>query len=192
MLKDIIAPKSPVHTRDIRLSSYDHGEDRIIVHGELRDERRVPIVDILGRPKDPGTIHHMTATLLIASAPLRIIEAEGEILTAPMAECPQTLDRMAHITGLEIRPGFSKEIRSRVGGKDGCAHLCTLVKAMGTEILHGWLTWQRHQNQTPAQGVDPEKAGVFLIDSCRLWKKDGPKYNEMKRAFSKQNKRDQG
>ncbi|MCG8620021.1 MAG: DUF2889 domain-containing protein [Desulfobacterales bacterium] len=186
MLKDIITQKPPVHTRDIRLSTCEHGPDRIIVHGELRDERRLPIVDILSRPKPPGTVHHMTATLLIAPDPLRIIEAEAEIITAPMAECPQTLDRMDLIIGLHIKPGFSKEIRSRVGGKDGCAHLCTLVKAMGTEILHGWLTWQRHQNQTASRGVDPEKAGAYLIDSCRLWKKDGPKYKEMMSAVSKQ------
>ena len=192
MLKDVISQKAPIHTRHITLSAHDHGPDRIIVHGELRDERRLPIIDVLGRSRPPGTVHHMTVTLLIAHSPLRIVEAEAEMITTPMTECPQTLDRIEQLIELEVRPGFSNEVRSRVGGADGCAHLCTLVKAMGTEIIHGWLAWKRHQNGTPAKGVTPEQAGAYLINSCRLWKKDGPKYREMMSALSEKPNGNQG
>ncbi len=186
MLKEIIKDKAPVHTRDIRLSTFAHGLDRIIVHGELRDERCVPIVDILGRDKDPGTVHHMSVTLLIAPDPLRIIEAEAEMMTIPMTQCPDTLDRIELIKGLEIKPGFSREIRSLVGGSDGCAHLCTLVKTMGTEILHGWMAWKGSQAPDPKMPLSSIKGKAYLVDSCRLWKEGGPKYKEIFEAMEKE------
>lgn len=180
MLKEIIKNKAPVHTRQISLSAVAHGPGRIIVHGELRDERRLPIIDILGRAKPPGTVHHMSATLLIAPEPLRIIQAEADMMIIPMDQCPETLDRMEKIVGLEVRPGFSQQIRSLVGGSDGCAHLCTLVKAMGTEIVHGWLAWQRHQHKDqPQVAPAPLSAADYLIDSCRMWKKDGPRHRQI-------------
>ncbi len=186
MLKEIIKDKTPVHTRDIRLSTFAHGPDRIIVHGELKDERCIPIVDILGRDKNPGTVHHMSVTLLIAPDPLRIIEAEADMMTTPMPQCPETLDRIELIKGLEIKPGFSKKIRSLIGGSDGCAHLCTLVKNMGTEILHGWMAWKRSQTKDRKTPLHNLKGKSYLIDSCRLWKKDGPKYKEMVEAMEKE------
>ncbi|MCG8635161.1 MAG: DUF2889 domain-containing protein [Desulfobacterales bacterium] len=186
MLKEIIKGKPPVHTRDIRLSTFAHGPDRVIVHGELKDERCIPIVDILGRNKEPGTVHHMSVTLLIAPDPLRIVEAEAEMMTVPMEQCPETLDCIERIKGLEIKPGFSRQIRSLAGGADGCAHLCTLIKTMGTEILHGWMVWKRSQapdRKTPLQNL---KGKSYLVNSCRLWKKGGPKYNEMVEAMEKE------
>ena len=185
MLKDLVKAHSPVHTRDIRLSTIPHGQDSIIVHGELKDQRHLPIVDILGRPKDPGIIHHITVDLLVEPAPLRIIRAEAEMIIVPNEQCPQTLDVVESLIGLEIKPGFSQNVRTLVGGAYGCAHLCTLVKAMGTEIVHGWLT--RKRNQSPLQNIPLSDQKNFLMNSCRLWKKDGPKYREISRAIKQQN-----
>ena len=184
MLKDIINQHPPVHTRDISLSTLPHKGERIIVHGELKDRRHVPIVDILGRPKTPGTIHHITVDILIEPDPLRIVRAEAEMITVPVEQCPETLDVMEKLIGLEIRPGFSQKVRTLVGGANGCAHLCTLVKAMGTEIVHGWLT--RKRSQSPLQSIPLEDQRHFLMDSCRLWRKDGPKYKEISQIIQRQ------
>jgi len=98
MLKDIIKHKSPVHTRDISLSTIPYKDESVIVHGELKDLRHVPIVDILGRPKAPGTIHHITVDLLIEPDPLRIIQAEAEMITTPVEQCPAGMDLGAWVT----------------------------------------------------------------------------------------------
>ncbi|WDP86493.1 MAG: DUF2889 domain-containing protein [Desulfobacter sp.] len=186
MLKDIIQTHSPIHCRNICLSTMAQKANQIIVHGELKDKRRIHIIDILGRDKAPGTIHHMSVTLLIALDRLRIIQAEAEMLTTPMAECAQTLDCMDRLINLEIKPGFSKSISTLVGGPNGCAHLCTLVTAMGTEIVHGGMAWKQHQD--PDRKIPLQNADTYLFDSCRMWKKNGPKHRELVQAIKKENK----
>ena len=181
MLKDSIANHPVVHSREIRLSTFPHDADSIIVRGELLDTRHVPIVDVLGRAKSPGTVHHICVYLLVESGPLRIVRAEAEMHAVPSDQCRETLDVLEKVAGLEIRPGFSRNVRSLVGGTEGCTHLCTLVKAMGTEIVHGWMT--RTRNRSPDRSIPPDAQKDYLVDSCRLWKKDGPKYREMAAAI---------
>lgn len=187
MLEEFIKNRPLIHTRNISLSAVPHTESQIIVHGELKDERHVHIIDILGRDKPPGIVHHMTATLLIAPDPLRIEQAEAKMITVPVDQCPETLDRIELIQGLEVKPGFSQKVRNLVGGANGCAHLCTLVKAMGTEIIHGGLTWKRHQDRDKDRIPQiPKESPVYLVDSCRLWKKGGPRYNTLMQAIDHQ------
>ena len=184
MLKDLITETEPIHTRQISLSSQVHSKAGLIVHGILKDRRRVPIVDILGRPKAPGIIHHMTVTLALAKDPLRIVQAEAEMLTVPTKDCPPTLDRIQNLVGLEIRPGFSRKVKTAIGGPEGCIHLCSLVTAMGTEMVHGWLTDKRSKTPQGFVDIDGLKENMFLIDSCRVWKKDGPRLREVRKQMA--------
>ncbi len=183
MLKDMIKEQSKIHTRDIRLTTYPHANSCVLVQGILKDQRYIPVFDVTGKAKAPGTVHHMSVTLLIAPNPLTIVQAEAEMLTVPMAECPATLDLVEQLVGVEIKSGFSTQIREIMGGNRGCTHLCTLVVAMGQEIFHGWLTQKRSQKAPLPVSLDAVEEKGFLIDSCRMWKKDGPKMREIQKAM---------
>jgi Protein of unknown function (DUF2889) len=186
MLNKMIEKQSKIHTRNISLTTYPCTRDRVLVQGSLKDQRYIPVFDITGKVRSPGTVHHMSVTLLIAPAPLTIVQAEAEMLTVPMAECPATLDLVEQLEGVEIKSGFSNQIRKIMGGNRGCTHLCTLVVAMGQEIFHGWLTQKRSRKTPLPVSLDAVQEKGFLIDSCRMWKKDGPKIQEMQQAFEKQ------
>ena len=157
MLKDIIKERSKIHTRDISMATYPHTDSQVLVHGELKDQRYVPIFDVTGKVKAPGIIHHMSVTLLIDPDPLTIIQAEAQMLTVPLAECRVTLDRIALLSGVEIKSGFSSQIRQIMGGNRGCTHLCGLVVAMGQEIVHGWLTQKRSKKLPIPASLDDVK-----------------------------------
>ncbi|MBA3013008.1 MAG: DUF2889 domain-containing protein [Proteobacteria bacterium] len=185
MLRDLMKEHAKIHTRNISLSTCPHTEDRVLVHGELKDQRYIPVFDVTGKTRAPGIVHHMTVTLLIDPNPLTIVQAEARMLTVPMEECQTTLDRVAMLVGVEIKPGFSSHIRKIMGGNRGCTHLCGLVVAMGQEIVHGWLTQKRSKKSPIPVSLDKVKEKGFLIDSCRIWKKDGPKMREMRLAIEK-------
>jgi hypothetical protein len=186
MLNKMIEEQSKIHTRDISLATYPCTRDRVLVQGSLKDQRYIPVFDITGKTKAPGTIHHMTVTLLIAPDPLTIVQAEAEMHTVPMPECPATLDLVAQLEGVEIKSGFSNQIRKIMGGNRGCTHLCTLVIAMGQEIVHGWLTQKRLKKAPLPVSLDALEEKGFLIDSCRMWKKDGPKIQEIQTVMEKE------
>lgn len=182
-LKDLIKDIEPVHVREITMSTHVHPRAGLIVHGCLKDVRRVPVVDILGRPKEPGVIHHMTATLAIAPDPLRIVQAEAEMITVPTEFCPQTLDRVSNLAGLEVKSGFSRRIKEIVGGSEGCVHMCSLLTAMGTEIVHGWLTEKHSRCQEGVVDLEKIRENMFLVDSCLIWKKDGHRVRALLQAL---------
>lgn len=165
------------------MSTHVHPLAGLIVHGCLKDVRNLPIVDILGKPKEPGVIHHMTATLAISPDPLRIVRAEAEMITVPTEFCAGTLDRIPHLAGLEVKTGFSRKVKEIVGGSEGCIHMCSLVTAMGTEIIHGWLTDKRSRSKKGVVDIKGIKENMFLIDSCRIWKKDGPRVRQVRDAM---------
>lgn len=185
-LNKIIRNKPAIHTRDITLATYDHTDSRVIVHGILKDMRHVPIFDITGEIKQPGVIHHMDVKLLIAAKPLRIELAQAQMIAVPMTECPATLDTVSQLNGLEIKAGFSGRLRKIMGGPRGCTHLCHLITVMGQEIVHGWLTHKRKKESPVPKDLDTVADKAFLIDSCRMWAKDGPKVKALQKAIETQ------
>jgi len=188
MLKDMIKKQSKIHTRNISLTTYPCTDSCVLVQGILKEQRYIRVFDITGKARAPGTVHNMSVTLLIAPNPLTIVQAEAEMLTVPMAECPATLDLVEQLIGVEIKSGFSSQIRKIMGGNRGCTHLCTLVVAMGQEIFQGWLAQKRSKEAPLPVSLDAVEEKEFLIDSCRMWKKDGPKMREMQLAIEKKRK----
>jgi hypothetical protein len=111
------------------------------------------------------------------------VEAFADMPVIPMEECRTTLDRVPLLTGLEIKPGFTRKVSEIMGGTKGCTHLATLTKAMAQEIVHGWLTEKRRNPAPLPDNLEDIKEKGFLVDSCRMWKKDGPKIQALARAI---------
>lgn len=184
MLNKIIENTPRIHSRDIRLATYPHTDAGVIIHGVLEDRRYIHVFDVTGTVKEPGVIHHMDVKLLIKSDPLRIAYAQAEMRHVPMPECRTTLDTLEKLKGLEIKSGFSKNIRAVMGGRKGCTHLCQLIIAMGQEIVHGWMT-QKRKNKSPVpESLDHLTEKEFLIDSCRMWTRQGPKMKSLEKAIN--------
>lgn len=183
MLNKIIENKLKVHTRDIQLATYPHTDGRVIVHGILKDQRHIKIFDVTGAVIDQGIVHHMDVKLLIKSDPLMIEDALAQMICVPMPECNATLDTIEKLKGLEIKSGYSKNIRTIVGGKTGCTHLSQLILAMAQEIVQGSLT-QKGKNKSPVpKDLDSFSEKRFLIDSCRMWSHQGPKIKRLEKAI---------
>ena len=180
MLKDHIQNQPKIHSRDLNFSSHPLERGELIIHGELKDIRYIPIFHVTGVPKEPGTVHHISFTCRIAPNPLRIMEAEAEMITVPLEECQACLDKVKELEGMEIKSGFSSRVDALMGKTRGCTHLCTLVKAMAQEMVHGWLTLHRKRegNQTTSPAIGKEAA--YLVDSCRIWKKGGVRTRQLK------------
>jgi len=183
MLNTIVENKSKIHTRDIGLATYPHTDSRIIVHGVLKDRRYKKIFDVTGAVVGPGIIHHMDVKLMIRPDPLTIEDAQATMIHVPLPECRATLDTVEQLKGLEIKSGFSRQIRSIMGGKKGCTHLCQLIIVMGQEIVQGWLTRKREENTPVPEDLDSLDEKNFLIDSCRMWTQNGQKMKNLEQAI---------
>jgi hypothetical protein len=186
-LKELIR-EAPVHERKMEIRTYPLKDHRVIVEGWLRDERLLDGYHWDGRPRPRGVVHWMGVRLLVGDWPLTILEAEAEMPTIPHEQCPTVLESVKKLVGLSITAGYSTQVRRRLGGVKGCSHLTHLILAMGPAALHG--LWAHHSRQPqPVPRSFEEISGLpYLINSCKLWKEDGPFIREIKEKFRDQNK----
>lgn len=178
--------KKKVHTRNIALATFDADEECIIVEGELKDERLEEIHHISGGKRPKGTIHHMKIRMMVGPPGLVIRELEAEMLTVPREECPETIESIQKVKGVSITTGYTARIKSLLGGKKGCAHLATLLIAMGPEAVQGYFA---NSARAPLEDANQEMKRMMLLgmkDTCHVWREDGPYYREMIDSFKKE------
>jgi hypothetical protein len=161
--------KRLVHTRDISMRTSDLGDHSILVEGSLIDHRYPQKQNEASEESE--LVHHMVIRLKVKGPGMLIEQAEATMPHHPREECPEMLPWLRNLEGLEIAPGYSMKVKKAIGGIKGCAHLTSLVIAMGESAVQGY--WA-------AYGADRERVGLReqtikkFINTCHLWKEDGP------------------
>ncbi|MBT3225821.1 MAG: DUF2889 domain-containing protein [Deltaproteobacteria bacterium] len=181
-LKEMITC-SAAHSRMIDMKTYVVDDDTVIVEGELRDDRYQAVYDQAGMKQNAGPIHHLVIRLLIRGKTMEIVDAEAEMLHVPHEECKITLESMANIIGLEIKGGFIKEVRKKIGGIDGCAHLTHLLTVMSQEVFQGIIVVQGKDRAPLPENLDDMKGLENLIGSCKMWEPGGLKLTRLQKAI---------
>jgi hypothetical protein len=101
----------------------------------------------------------------------------------PREECPEVLPWIRKLEGLEIAPGFSMKVKKVIGGVKGCAHLTSLVIAMGESAVQGY--WAAYVAERRKIGLREQTIRKF-INTCHLWKEDGPIVKEVRESSESQ------
>ena len=160
----------PVHTRRIEIQSYDLGDHRILVEGELLDTRPPLPEEGEGRPR---TIHHLRAFLRVQGPDLTVAEAGAEMKRIPRQACPEALPGVKNLAGLRIISGFTQRVKELIGDVKGCSHLTSLFLAMGPIAVQGYFAAYGRRGGGGARHPD-NPAFARVLNSCHVWREDGP------------------
>ncbi len=184
---DKISKEKSIHRRYLDLNSYEVDTDRILVEGRLKDERFRPMYDVGGEVREAGIIHDMCIRLLVQiDLPPLILEAEAEMNHYPHELCPATIESIKQVIGMKVKTGFGLSIRRLMGGVKGCAHLTHLLIVMGQEIFAGTMTTRLSKPQPVPCSFDDIKGLDYLVNSCWVWREDGPLVQRLKEVVSAQ------
>ena len=160
--------KKLVHTREISMRTFDLGNHCILVEGNLVDHRYRP-----GRGKTPARpepVHNMVIRLKVRGPTMLIERAEAGILHHPRKDCPDVLPSMRNLEGLEIAPGYTMKVKRLVGGIRGCAHLTSLVIAMGESAVQGyWAAYEGGARKSRPQRTNHPEIHQHLSPLERGW-----------------------
>jgi len=113
----------------------------------------------------------MVIQIKVKGPEMLIEQAEATMPHHPREECLVVLPWIRNLKGLTITQGFSLKVKKAIGGAKGCAHLMSLVTAMGPSAVQGY--WA-------AYGVEEEKVTLRLqavsniVNTCYIWREDGP------------------
>jgi len=183
-LKELIR-ESPVHERRLEFRTYPLGNDHLVVEGWLRDERLMQGYYWNGKSRPPGVVHWMCVRLLVGGWPPTIQDAEAEMPEIPHELCPTTLESVKKVVGMPIVAGYSEEVHKRLGGIQGCTHMTHLITVMGPAALHGYWTHSSRKRRPLPRSMDQIPGLEYLINSCKLWKEDGPMMDMVRAELEK-------
>jgi hypothetical protein len=158
-----------VHTREISIRTLDLGDHTILVEGGLIDHRYRPKQN--EAHEESELVHHMVIRLKVKGPEMLIEQAEATMPHHPREECPEVLPSIRNLEGLKIAPGYSMKVKRVIGGIRGCAHLTSLVIAMGESAVQGY--WAAYGADRKRVGLREQTIEKF-INTCHLWKEDGP------------------
>ena len=161
--------RRPVHTRKININTYDLGDHRILVEGELEDTRRPPAI-VQESETEAFLVHHLIARIWVQGPDLTISAVDAEMKRIPRQACPEVLPAVQKLVGLRIITGFTEKVKALVGDVKGCSHLTSLFLTLGPAAVQGY--WAAHGGRTESRLDNPAISRV--INSCHVWREDGP------------------
>ena len=173
-----------VHTRKTEIQTLDLGDHRILVEGKLKDTRISQSPP--GAPgQGPILVHDLTARLWVQGPDLTIAAAEAEMPTIPRKMCPQALPAVQKLVGLKVITGFTQKVKDLIGDVKGCSHLTHLFLTLGPAAVQGYFAAYGRASARPLD----HPALSRVIDSCHVWRKEGPYVKSLITAREKEEKR---
>jgi len=162
-------------SRNISVDAFEKGPDSFVLRGSLTDQRLLPYRQYLsGEMREPGIIHNMILEMEISIPDLRIISAQAEMREVPNDNCVEIRGCIDQIVGLSINRGFTKKVRDTLGESKGCLHLTNLVLTMGSAAAQAiWAFYASRKDHERTKRFR-ELDAKLLINSCWLWRPDGP------------------
>lgn len=147
--------------RQIHVTAYADEGRQLGMTAELADE------------SGEGGLRGASLTLRLEIPKFTILQAEGRLLGAPFSDCAATLGGVRSLEGLSIAKGFTAAALERIGGASGCAHLAALVIALTPVVPQASGALAGLLRLSPEQKLR-ERAGNPRVDSCHMWRADGP------------------
>lgn len=166
--------KKLVQDREISMRTYDLGDHQILIEGFLKDHRYPSAAS--GNTGGGRLVHDMIIRLKVKGPGMLIEEVEAEMPHHPREECPVVIPWIKKIEGLKIATGFTLKVKEIIGNSKGCAHLTSLVIALGPAAVQGY--WSAYGVESKQMGIK-EEAVKKIVNTCYLWREDGPMVRQL-------------
>ncbi len=97
---------------------------------------------------------------------------------SPFEMCPNITPVYKSLVGIQMKAGWRKAIRMKVGGVQGCTHLTELLFPMATVARQTiWPLLAHRKNRADSDVGSPDKRPMVL-DTCHAWASDSPVVKE--------------
>lgn len=162
-------PRSTLHHRHVHCQGFQREDGLWDIEGHMTDIKTYSFPnEDRGEIKAGEPLHEMWIRLTIDDT-LTIKAVEAATDHAPFSMCDAITPAFTELTGLRIGGGFMREVRARLGGVKGCAHLVELLGPVATtafQTMYPVLAKKR------AAAANPSRPSV--LEQCHAWATDSP------------------
>jgi hypothetical protein len=169
------------HFRDYQFTGYRRADGLFDIEGRMTDRKSYSFPsEWRGRVEEGEPIHDMRIRLTVDEG-FVIRDVECVTAAGPYEICPAITPAFAALKGERVGRGWSRILREKFGGRNGCVHHVEMLRAMATvafQTLYGYQerrkreTGQSRREGPPSPETAPGRRPGF-IDSCHALASDG-------------------
>ena len=185
------AEREHKHTRVVECKGYRRADGLWDIEGHITDRKTYDFSsDARGDVPAGVPVHEMWLRLTVDNAfTVQAVEAVTDYAPFP-STCPQIAPDYTKLVGLTIGPGWTKAVKERMGGINGCTHLTELLGPVATtafQTIYPILT-KEARDRKAAAGQDTAPGKFPLLNTCHGFRADGDVVKKLAPAFYTGNK----
>ena len=162
------AAREHLHTRALEFRGFRRDDGLFDIEAHMSDVKTYGFKNEHRGEIKPGEPLHDMWLRLTLDEDFVVHDIEAVTAAGPYAICPEAAAGYTRMIGQRVSAGWSRAVRERVGGVEGCTHLSETLIAMGTvafQTLYPYLA-KRREGQ-PRSGRPP------LLNTCHTFRSDG-------------------
>lgn len=166
-----------LHRRDFSFNAYLRPDGLYEIEGRMTDRKNYPFPNEWRGTIEPNEPLHDMRVRVVLDGDFVISEVTAETAAAPFEICPAITPRFEALRGERIGRGWTRLLRQKFGGAQGCTHHVELLRTLATvafQTIYG--DQQRRRRETrpvpPTAGGDAGKRPDF-IGTCHALAADG-------------------
>ena len=172
------AAREPIHTREVTCRGFRRADGLWDIEGHLTDVKAYEFTtEQRGRivPGDP--VHGMWIRLTVDdSLTVRAVEAVTE--KSPYRTCGAVTPNFQRLVGLRIATGWTRAVKERLGGVQGCTHLVELLGPVATTAFQTIYPLLAREQAEKAGRDDGGEAMLntkrpVLLNTCHMFDSGG-------------------
>jgi len=153
--------REELHQRRIDLRGYQRRDGLFDIEARIVDTKSRPILRQGGGPAVPPGEHlHDMWIRLVVDEHLLVHDVAAITDASPYTICREATATLARIKGLSIGRGWTRKVKERLGGSEGCTHLTELLMPLAT------VAFQTIYPVLRARNTGPETGKPRMIDTC--------------------------
>ena len=189
------APREHLHTRTVTCQGFLRQDGLWDIEGRIVDVKTYPFENEWRGKVDAGTPVHEMGIRLTIDDRMEIKAVAAATDHSPFQLCPDILPNFQRLVGVRIGHGFTREVRSRLGGREGCTHIVEMLQqvatvAFQTTVSERARTLRKQQKAEAAKAAPPEATAdpaqaepkapdkprrpPIVVNTCHAWSSDGP------------------
>ena len=166
------ARREHLHTRTIDCQGFAREDGMWDIEAHLQDTKTYASPNTSRGTIHPGEPLHDIRLRLTLDEKMQIHRVEAAIDSGPFSICGDIASDFTKLEGLQIGPGWMRQVRGHVDGMHGCTHLVELLQTLAT-VAFQTVPSPNRSGRTPALS-DASRTKPTLIDSCHALRSDGP------------------
>ncbi len=170
------SPREQLHTREIICRGYRRADGLWDIEAHLTDVKTYAFQTEQRGQLEPGQPLHDLWLRLTVDDRFKVHAIEAVTDRGPFTACGDIAPNYQRLVGLTIGKGWSRAVKERLGGVEGCTHLMEMLGPVATTAFQTIFPILASEEAARAKAEGRKEGGKarpVLLNMCHIFASDG-------------------